>query len=184
MERGSSSCHPEPAKDPNVSARNIGSFVVPPQDDNPLSCALTASTTLECSGKPPSRYIECTRLPPTATSNEPSYHGTSSIAVSLWAKVFINVSVNARVCGSYPHSAQYVIVTLTVDASDISRPLQTGCLLVARSATPRSSRTTSALANGLVSLRMAPVFCWTTVRTSSGNSAMGLLGSPQSGFCL
>src|SRR5258708_15705185 len=32
-------------------------------------------------------------------------------------------------------------------------------LLVARSAMPRSSRTTSELANGLVSLRMAPVFC-------------------------
>ena len=35
------------------------------------SFARTASTTVWCSGKPPSRYIECTRSPPTDTSNEP-----------------------------------------------------------------------------------------------------------------
>ena len=64
------------------------------------SCFLTASTMVELSGKPPSRYIECTSSPLIATSNEPSYHGTSSIAVSWWVKAFINASVSDSVCGS------------------------------------------------------------------------------------
>src|SRR5215813_8634362 len=64
------------------------------------SCSRTAPITFSCSGKPPSRYIECTSVPLTATSKEPSYHGTSSIAVSSWVNAFISASVNASVCGS------------------------------------------------------------------------------------
>src|SRR5690242_8711351 len=60
----------------------------------------TSSTIFALSGKPPSRYIECTRWPLIATSNEPSYHGTNSIDVSWCVKAFISASVNDSVCGS------------------------------------------------------------------------------------
>src|SRR5438105_14539078 len=72
-------------------------------------------------GNPPSRNIEWTSSPSIETSNAPSNHGMSSIAVSRVPYSVSSFPVRLNACKSYPHSAQYMIAILTVLATSGGR---------------------------------------------------------------